>query len=267
MYPDRLDSIRRKRGNVEVGRSVSKAIADRLMGDMEPAMLHACNAVDGTAKKMYPNMGVGARFRKLLRESYAGILEPMAPGVNLEKTVFPIPISGATGPGGHPDVADILYAIHRCHHGHGDALPGGYELIPDTTTEPARTTMKPGLGPNGDWVVHLSDRILYGMAAVALLAPVKRRPGPSRQRPSDLELDSRRTSASGWTTAGGAGQPNSRPSRRWTGTGSASPSTLVTTCPRPSRNGAYRTIHGTSARGARLAARTASPAQVRRRVR
>jgi hypothetical protein len=172
VYGDGLDSIRRKRGNVEVGRSVSKAIADRLMGDMEPAMLHACNAVDGTAKKMYPNMGVGARFRKLLRDNYAGILEPMAPGVNLEKTVFPIPISGATGPGGHPDVADILYVIHRCHHGHGDALPGGYELIPDTTTEPARTTMKPEVGPNGDWVVHLSDRILYGMAAVALLAPV-----------------------------------------------------------------------------------------------
>ena len=157
---------------MEVGRSVSKAIADRIMGDMEPAMLHACNAVDGTAKKMYPKLGVGGRFRKLLRDNYAGILEPMAPGVNLEKTVFPISISGATGPGGHPDVADILYVIHRCHHGHGDALPGGYELIPDTTTEPARTTMKPEMGPNGDWVVHLSDRIIYGMAAVALLAPV-----------------------------------------------------------------------------------------------
>jgi hypothetical protein len=159
-------------GNVEVGRSVSKAIADRLMGDMEPAMLHACNAVDGTAKKMYPNQDVGARFRKLLRDNYAGILEPMMPGVNLEKTVFPISISGASGPGGKPDVADILYKIHRCNHGHGDAVPVGYELIPDTTTEPARTTMKPEAGPNGDWVVHLSDRIIYGMAAVALLAPV-----------------------------------------------------------------------------------------------
>jgi hypothetical protein len=104
---------------VEVGRSISKAIADRLDGDMEPAMLHACNAVDGTAKKMYPSLGVGARFRKLLRENYTGILEPMVPGVNLEKTVFPISISGATGPGDQPDVADILYVIHRCNHGHG----------------------------------------------------------------------------------------------------------------------------------------------------
>ncbi len=157
---------------MEVGRSISKAITERLSGDLESAMLHACNAVDGTAKKMYPTLGVGARFRKLLRENYTGILEPMMPGVNLEKTVFPISISGASGPGGQPDVADILYAIHRCHHGHGDALPAGYELIPDTTTEPARTTMQPGLGPNGGWGVHLSDRSIYGIAAVALLSPV-----------------------------------------------------------------------------------------------
>ena len=142
------------------------------MGDMESAMLHACNAVDGTAKKMYPNLGVGDRFRKLLRDNYTGILEPMAPGVNLEKTVFPISISGASGPGGHPDVADILYKIHRCSHGHGDAIPAGYELIPDTTTEPPRTTMEPGLGANGEGMLRLSDRIMYGMAAVALLTPV-----------------------------------------------------------------------------------------------
>ena len=55
-------------------------------------MLHACNAVDGTAKKFYPALGVGARFRKLLRENYANILEPMMPGINLEQTVFPVQI-------------------------------------------------------------------------------------------------------------------------------------------------------------------------------
>jgi hypothetical protein len=157
---------------VEVGRSISKAIADRLAGDMDSAMLHASNALDGTAKKLYPTMGVGARFRKLLRENYVGILEPMVPGVNLEMTVFPISISGASGPGGQPDVADILYSIHRCHHGHGEALPIGYELIPDTTTAPPGTTLESRQGPNGQWVVRLSDRSIYGMAAVALLSPV-----------------------------------------------------------------------------------------------
>jgi hypothetical protein len=127
--------------------------------------------VDGTAKKLYPTLKVGERFRKLLRESYAGILEPMMPGVNLAQTVFPMSMPDASGPGGLPDVADILYVIHRCNHGHGDAVPVGYELIPDTTTEPPCTTMKPELDPKGDWVVRLSDRSIYGMAAVALLSP------------------------------------------------------------------------------------------------
>jgi hypothetical protein len=155
---------------MEVGKSISRAVHDRLAGELESAMLHACNAVDGTAKKVYPQLGVGARFRKLLRENYNGILEPMVPGINFEKTVFPISVSGASGPGGLPDVADILYVIHRCHHGHGEPLPVGWELIPDSTTEPARTTMN-FAGPNGQWVVRLSDRIIYGMATVALLAP------------------------------------------------------------------------------------------------
>lgn len=154
---------------MEVGRSISKAIAERLGGDMDSAMLHAANAVDGTAKKVYPSLGVGARFKKLLRENYTRILEPMMPGVDLAETVFPISISGASGPGGHPDVADVLYSIHRCHHGHGEALPIGWELVPDTTTEPPRTTMN-FASPNGDWVVRLSDRSIYGMAAVALLS-------------------------------------------------------------------------------------------------
>jgi hypothetical protein len=155
---------------MEVGRSVSKAIADRLAGDLDSAMLHACNAVDGTAKKVYPTLGVGARFTRLLRENYASVVEPMMPGINLEETVFPIRMRGG-GPGGRPDVADILYVIHRCHHGHGEPPPTGYELISDTTVEPPRTTMRLEVNTAGDWVVRLTDRSIYGMLAVALLSP------------------------------------------------------------------------------------------------
>lgn len=156
---------------MEVGRSISKAISECLHGDLDSAMIHACNAVDGTAKKTYPVLGVGARFRKLLRENYASLLKPMMPGINFEKTLFPVNISGASGPGGLPDLADILYVIHRCHHGHGEPLPVGWELIPDTTTKPPCTTMNL-TAPNGELVVRLSDRIIFGMAAVALLSPV-----------------------------------------------------------------------------------------------
>ena len=43
-------------------------------------MIHACNAIDGTAAKVYPNLANNnaPRFKKLLRENCLSIIEPMA---------------------------------------------------------------------------------------------------------------------------------------------------------------------------------------------
>jgi hypothetical protein len=38
---------------MDVGNSVRKSIDDWKSGDLDAAMLHACNAVDGTARKAY----------------------------------------------------------------------------------------------------------------------------------------------------------------------------------------------------------------------
>jgi hypothetical protein len=62
MYPERLGSIRRKRGSVEVGRSISKAIADRLSGDLDSAMLHACNAGRTTTERPVADSGLKAAW-------------------------------------------------------------------------------------------------------------------------------------------------------------------------------------------------------------
>jgi hypothetical protein len=56
---------------MEVGRSVTKAIDEFEAGDLESAMLHACNAVDGTAMKSLPSItGSNLRFTTLLRNNY-----------------------------------------------------------------------------------------------------------------------------------------------------------------------------------------------------
>jgi len=56
---------------VDVGSSVKKAIDDWEQGDLESSMLHACNAVDGTAGKASPVEASGnKRFTDLLRENY-----------------------------------------------------------------------------------------------------------------------------------------------------------------------------------------------------
>lgn len=157
---------------MDVGNSVRKAIDDYVAREVDAAMLHACNAVDGTATKLYPALGSNVRFTRLLRDNYF-VLEPMAaPGINLQGTRFPVRVARPKAPGGLPDYADVIYGIHRCCHGHGEALPGGFELLPDAAGQPGFTGMEvekkaPGMGR-----VRFSDRAIFGLLAVAVLSPV-----------------------------------------------------------------------------------------------
>ena|SRR5208283_4619014 len=149
---------------MNVGNSVRKAIDDWGLGELESAMMHACNAVDGTAKKLYPKLGNKARFTRVLRENYA-ILGPMAPGIDFAETRFPVTVRSPKAPGGEPDIADIIYGIHRCSHAHGDELPDGFELIQDAAGPKRVTRMLIEQGK-----VRLSDRFIFGLLAVAVLS-------------------------------------------------------------------------------------------------
>lgn len=91
--------------------------------DLDKAMLFACLAVDGTAKKMYPQIEkVGKRFRKFIVE-YLDIIELMHGGLNLRETVFPFKdYKENIG----IKFEDIVYEKFRCNLAHGNELPDGY---------------------------------------------------------------------------------------------------------------------------------------------
>jgi hypothetical protein len=152
---------------MDIGNSVRKAIDDWEDGELDAAMLHACNAVDGTAAKVDPTeKRSNVRFTRLLRENYS-ILGPMgAPGLNLEVARFPVRVEHPKAPGGQPDIADVIYGIHRCNHGHGIALPDGFDLFADAAGTPRYTRMEVKEGR-----VRLSDRIIFGLLGVAVLSP------------------------------------------------------------------------------------------------
>jgi hypothetical protein len=151
---------------MKVGKSVMKSIDDWTAGDPEGAILHACNAIDGTAKKIHKELGNAARFKKLLRDHYS-ILGPMGtPGIDIVNTRFPLNFVKSSLAGENPDLADIIYSVHRCTHSHGDELPEGFDLIPDATGPTRRTRME--IAGNK---VRLSDRIIFGLLAIAVLMP------------------------------------------------------------------------------------------------
>jgi len=93
--------------------------------DMDQAMLYACLAIDGTAKKTYPHTSqVGARFRKFINDNL-DIVELMFGGINLVETLFPF--KDAKGKIG-VTFSDIVYEKFRCSLAHGDELPDGFDV-------------------------------------------------------------------------------------------------------------------------------------------
>jgi hypothetical protein len=88
--------------------------------ELEKAMLFACLAVDGTAKKMYPQIkNVGERFKKFLVE-YIEIIELMHGGMDLQETIFPFKNNkGDIG----IKFEDIIYEKFRCNLAHGNDCP------------------------------------------------------------------------------------------------------------------------------------------------
>jgi hypothetical protein len=149
-----------------VGKSVKAAIDEWERGEFDLAMLHACNAVDGTAYKLYPPpVGSNARFTRLLRENYE-ILGPMGlPGINLADTRWPVKVERPKASGGLPDIADVIYGVHRCTHGHGGELPDGFSLWPDAAGPETLTRSSAERGK-----LRLSDRVIFGLLAVAVFS-------------------------------------------------------------------------------------------------
>lgn len=91
--------------------------------ELDKAMLFACLAIDGTAKKMYPQIDrVGERFKKFIVE-HLDIIELMHGGLNLRETIFPFKDNkGKVG----VKFEDIIYEKFRCNLAHGNELPDGY---------------------------------------------------------------------------------------------------------------------------------------------
>jgi hypothetical protein len=126
-------------------------------------MLHACNAVDKTAKKRYPEPGIATRFRRIIRESLDIFGLMAAPALDFEHSRFPVTVKSDL-PDGRPDIADVLYGVHRSSRGHEEDLPDGFELTPHGP-RPAEVH----IWRNGR--IQLPAATAIGLLAIAVFAP------------------------------------------------------------------------------------------------
>lgn len=159
---------------MKIGKLVELAVDLFEDREVEAAMMLACIAVDGTGRRAYPELADASqrRFVKLLRDN-RDVLGPMAmPGFNIADTRLAVrvrrptaePVTIGAAEYSLPDAADVLYAIHRCTHGHGDELDAGFALIPDTDAFPGLTRLTIDTG-----TVRFSDRTVMALLAVVVL--------------------------------------------------------------------------------------------------
>lgn len=149
---------------MNVGDSVSYSLNHWSSHEWDAAMLHACNAVDATGRKRYPKLGVACRFKMTVRESVDFVGAMAMPNLDLVKMRFPVAVRSDL-PDKRPDIADVLYGIHRCSHGHGDELPKGFELVDYVSN----TEFRFKAGKDGS--LRLPAAVVLGLLAVAVFAP------------------------------------------------------------------------------------------------
>ena len=131
--------------------------------ELEQALMFVCQAIDGTAKKTYPNTLVGDRFCKFINDNLE-IIELMVGGLNLQETNFPFP-NKKDGVG--ISFAEIVYEKFRCYLSHGEELPEGYGVSIQIIEGCQQFFID--LQKNA---MTLPQSVIYALGLVCVLAPV-----------------------------------------------------------------------------------------------
>jgi hypothetical protein len=150
---------------MKLTKHVLYAIDDADAGKFDSALMHACIAVDGTARRLYPKSTSNrVRYVNTLRQYYWLIEPMMGAGLDLEKSRFGnVPLNKNPT----PDFADVIYEIFRCGHAHGDEVPEAFSVC--STHGPFGSTWEIRRGE-----LHMPDRVIWALLSVSVLSEVNR---------------------------------------------------------------------------------------------
>lgn len=130
----------------------------------ESSLLHACTAIDGTARKLYGTQkGNRNNYISCLRNHY-WLLEPMLGSINLVETKFSW---GRLTKTDNPDLAEIIYEAFRCNHAHGSEQPLEITFIECIGSDITIFQFEEGK-------MVFPDRIIFALLSIAVLSKVNR---------------------------------------------------------------------------------------------
>lgn len=152
---------------MRIQKSIKKAIDEMQNNDFEVAMLHVCNAIDGTAQRISGKESTKTDFKNFICKNY-DLIGAMTGTYSLdyENIAWPVAVRTPQGPGKTTSLADMIYHIHRCAHGHGVEIPKGFEFIPDIASNGDGTSFAIKKGAIG-----LSDRFIWALIATVVFEP------------------------------------------------------------------------------------------------
>jgi hypothetical protein len=144
-----------------VGDEVRSSLDHWSAEEWRQALWHATAALQETAAKRYPSLDPGTAFRRTIRDE-VDIFGAMAGAdIDFGRTRYPVPVATDSADG-RPDIADVLYGVHRYLHGEEDAMPAGCEVVPHVEGEPMFA-----IGSGRLW---LRASAALGLLAVAVFA-------------------------------------------------------------------------------------------------
>ena len=147
---------------MDIGDHVRLAVKNSDEGELEAALLHALQAVDGTGKKLRPRAQTRTRIVATI-EDYLWVIEPMAGlGFNLEA---PLPLLQLAA--GRPALfSEVIYEVFRTRLAHGDPFPDGVGI--HVSMSPVHRHMRIGVGNQ----IQLPDTVIWALIAAVVFARV-----------------------------------------------------------------------------------------------
>jgi len=145
------------------------AIDDYEMKKLDSSLMHACFAIEATARNLYSMRNVTNKEYKRCIRDYIWIIEAMiGGGLNLEETPWKnlrenFRCYKENGrPIENPDLADVIYYIFRCNNAHGKEVPINYQILP---CEDGRSGWI-----IADGVLQMPERIIWALLAISVFS-------------------------------------------------------------------------------------------------